>query len=62
VPLGEGHVDNVTICRILQEHAPDPAALALMIEPLSLAPEDNREAFLTTSIAWARHHLQPFLS
>lgn len=61
-PLGGGHVDNVTICRILQAEAPDPKSLALMLEPLSLAPEDDREAFLQTSIAWARVHLAEFLS
>lgn len=60
-PLGGGHVDNVTICKILQEQSPDPASLALLIEPLSLAPEDDREAFLQTSLAWARKHLAPFL-
>lgn len=60
-PLGGGQVDNVTICRILQELAPDPAHLALLIEPLSLGPEDDRDAFLRTSIDWARTHLAPFL-
>lgn len=60
--LGAGQVDNLAICTILQEHAPDPATLALLIEPLSLGPEDDRRAFLQTSLAWAREHLAPFLT
>lgn len=61
-PLGAGQVDNVAICKILQEQAPNPASLALLIEPLSLGPEDDRDAFLRTSLAWARDHLAPFLT
>jgi len=60
-PLGGGQVDNVAICAMLQEQAPDPANLALLIEPLSLGPEDDHDAFLRTSIAWARSHLAQFL-
>lgn len=61
-PLGGGQVDNVTICRILRELAPDPTHLALLIEPLSLGPEDDRDTFLRTSIDWARTHLAPYLT
>ena len=61
VPLGEGHVDNVTICQILQEQSPDPKSLALLVEPLALAPEDDPEEFLKASLAWARVKLAPFI-
>jgi sugar phosphate isomerase/epimerase len=60
VPLGEGHVDNVAICRMLQEQAPDPDGLALQIEPFYLP--DDPAAFLQTSVTWARANLAPFLS
>lgn len=60
-PLGGGHVDNTAICQILQSEAPDPQSLALMIEPLSLAPDDDRDTFLNTSLSWAREHLAPFI-
>ena len=60
-PLGGGQVDNVTICQILAEQAPDAQSIALMVEPLSLAPEDDREAFLQTSLDWARQHLARYL-
>jgi len=60
-PLGGGQVDNVTICQILAEQAPNPQSIALMVEPLSLAPEDDREAFLQTSLAWARQNLARYL-
>jgi sugar phosphate isomerase/epimerase len=56
-PLGGGQVDNVAICALLQEQAPDPANLALLIEPLSLGPDDDPDRFLRTSIDWARTHL-----
>lgn len=61
-PLGGGQVDNLTICRLLAEASPDAAGLALLVEPLSLGPEDDRDAFLRTSIAWARANLAPFLN
>jgi 3-oxoisoapionate decarboxylase len=61
-PLGRGHVDNVACCRLLQEHAPDPAAIALMIEPFYLPEDGDLDGFLTTSVAWARAHLAPFLT
>jgi sugar phosphate isomerase/epimerase len=61
VPLGEGHVDNVAVCRILQEQAPDPATLALMFEPFYLGDADP-EAFMQTSLAWSRTHLAPYLN
>lgn len=61
VPLGGGQVDNAAICEILQELAPSPESLALMVEPLSLAPEDDREEFLQTSLSWARQHLARYL-
>ena len=61
VPLGEGHVDNVTICQILQEKAPDPASIGLMIEPFYLPEEITPDEFLSRSVAWARQHLAPFL-
>ncbi|MEW6358625.1 MAG: sugar phosphate isomerase/epimerase family protein [Planctomycetota bacterium] len=60
-PLGEGHVDNVTICRLLQEQSPDPASLALMIEPFFLPEAAEIPVFLEKSVAWARKHLADFL-
>jgi len=59
--LGEGMVDNYTICKILQQESPEPDTLALLVEPLSLAPEDDRDVFLNTSIAWCRKALAEFL-
>lgn len=61
-PLGQGHVDNVACCRLLQDHAPDPATIGLMIEPFYLPEDGDLDGFLTTSIAWARQHLAPFLT
>jgi sugar phosphate isomerase/epimerase len=61
-PMGQGNVDNVTICRILQEESPDPKNIALMLEPLSLGPEVDREEFMRISLEWCREHLAPFLS
>lgn len=60
-PLGGGQVDNVAICALLQEQAPDPANLALLIEPLALGPEDDPDSFLRSSIDWARTHLARFI-
>jgi sugar phosphate isomerase/epimerase len=62
VPLGEGHVDNVACCQLLQDHAPDPAGIGLMIEPFYLPEGADPTAFLATSVAWARRHLAPFLT
>jgi sugar phosphate isomerase/epimerase len=62
VPLGEGHVDNVTICRILQEQAPDPNGIALMVEPFYMPAGADPDAFLRTSLDWARRHLAEFLT
>jgi len=59
--LGEGQVDNIAICKILQEQAPDPASLALLVEPLTLKPEDDPNAYLLGSLAWAREKLAAFL-
>ena len=61
VPLGGGHVDNVTICQILAEQAPDPKSIALMVEPLSLPPAADSQAFLQTSIDWCRKYLAKYL-
>jgi hypothetical protein len=54
-------VDNVTICEILAEQAPDPKSIALMVEPLSLSPDQDPEAFLQTSIDWCRKNLARFI-
>ena len=62
VPLGEGHVDNVAICGMIQEQAPDPRSVALMIEPLAMPAEADRDAFLQACLAWARARLAPFLA
>lgn len=62
VPLGEGQVDNIAICRILQEQAPDPAGLALLFEPFYLADDVDPDAFMQTSLTWARTHLAPYLN
>jgi sugar phosphate isomerase/epimerase len=60
-PLGQGHVDNVKICQILQAESPDPKNLALMFEPLSLAPEVDRDEFIRICIEWCRDKLAAFL-
>jgi len=52
---------GLTICKILAEEAPDPKSLALLLEPLSLGPDADTEAFLTTSLAWAKEHLAHYL-
>lgn len=62
VALGEGHVDNVAICRMIQDQAPNPASIALLIEPFYLPEDRDPNEFLTTSIAWAREKLAPFLT
>lgn len=59
--LGQGHVDNVAICKILQEKSPDPASLALMVEPLTLRPEDDKDQYLQESLAWCRQALKAFI-
>ncbi len=61
-PMGQGNVDNVTICQILQDQSPDPKNLALMLEPLSLAPSVDVEEFMRVSLEWCRDKLAPFLS
>ena len=61
VPLGDGHVDNVEICRILAKQAPDPSSITLIIEPF-YSPEADVDAFFTRSVAWAKQHLAEFLS
>jgi sugar phosphate isomerase/epimerase len=61
-PLGQGQVDNFTVCRILQEQAPDPASVALLIEFLTMPPEGTLEEYVQTSVAWARENLNEFLS
>src|SRR5512142_2670802 len=54
VPLGLGMVDNVTICQILAEQAPDPKNIALLNEPLAMPAEWERDAFLRVSTEWCR--------
>lgn len=61
VPLGEGHVDNLAICQILQKLAPDPTNLPLLFEPFYLDDADPA-AFMQTSLTWARKHLTPYLN
>ena len=61
VPLGGGNVDNVAICQILWEQAPDPKSIALMVEPLYLPPDADSEAFLKTSIDWCREYLAKYI-
>jgi sugar phosphate isomerase/epimerase len=61
-PLGAGQVDNVTICQLLKKHAPDPAHLALLVEPLSLSPDEDRDAFLRACLDWARTALAEYLT
>lgn len=62
VPLGQGMVDNVAICKILSEQAPDPASIRLVMEPLYM-PEgiDPEQDFLVPSIAWAKQQLASYL-
>jgi sugar phosphate isomerase/epimerase len=61
VPLGEGHVDNVECVRLLQQHAPDPQSIPLLVEPFYMPEDTTPEAFLATSLAWMRQHLAEFL-
>ena len=62
VPLGQGHVDNVAICQILQDKSPDPRSLALMMEPLLTNVIEDKDAFVRESLDWARVKLAKFLS
>lgn len=62
VPLGDGDVDNVEICRIVQTIAPNPEAITLIVEPLYLDPGTDVDAYADRSIAWARKHLAEFLN
>ena len=62
VPLGEGHVDNVAICAILQATSANPAAIPLMIEPFYIPEGMDVTAFFNTSVAWAKQNLGQFLS
>ena len=62
VPLGQGDVDNVTICELLQAESPDPANLALMVEPLLTSQIPDRDVFLRESIDWAKDKLARFLT
>jgi sugar phosphate isomerase/epimerase len=62
VPLGDGHVDNVEICRIVQKTAPNPESITLIVEPLYLDPGTDVDAYADKSIAWARKHLAEFLT
>jgi sugar phosphate isomerase/epimerase len=59
-PMGQGMVDNYTICQILTKESPDPKSLTLLLEPLS-GPED-KETFLQTSIAWCKAKLAEFIN
>jgi sugar phosphate isomerase/epimerase len=61
VPLGEGHVDNLECVRLLQQHAPDPKSIPLLVEPFYMPEDTTPEAFLQTSLAWMRKHLAEFL-
>lgn len=61
VPLGEGHVDNVAICGILQEWSPDPANLPLMIEPFYIPRGADVTDFLERSVVWAKEQLAAYL-
>jgi sugar phosphate isomerase/epimerase len=61
VPLGEGHVDNVAICGILQAQSANPAGIPLMLEPFYIPPGTDVTAFFNTSVAWAKKNLAPYL-
>jgi 3-oxoisoapionate decarboxylase len=61
VPLGEGHVDNVAICKILQQNSPNPAGVPLMIEPFYIPRGADVTAFFETSVAWAKKNLAAYL-
>jgi len=62
VPLGQGHVDNVEICRILERESPDPASLTLLIEPFYVPEGVDPLKFLEESVAWGKVHLAEFLN
>jgi sugar phosphate isomerase/epimerase len=61
VPLGEGHVDNAAICGILQQHAPNPSSIPLLLEPFYVPRGADVTAFFETSVAWAKENLAAFL-
>jgi sugar phosphate isomerase/epimerase len=61
VPLGMGMVDNVTICEILAEQAPDPKSISLLQEPLTMPEEWARDGFLKVSTDWCRKALAKFI-
>jgi sugar phosphate isomerase/epimerase len=65
VALGEGHVDNLTICKVLAENSVDMASLPVLIEPLRI-PEGADAAwfdyFWKTSLDWCRANLAEYLS
>jgi sugar phosphate isomerase/epimerase len=61
VPLGEGHVDNAAICDILQQHAPNPSSIPLLIEPFYIPRGADVTAFFETSVAWAKRALSAYL-
>lgn len=65
VALGEGHVDNLTIIKMMAETSADPANLPLLIEPLRVPADDDphwAETFWTKSLAWCRENLAEYLS
>jgi sugar phosphate isomerase/epimerase len=61
VPLGEGHVDNATICGILRQHCPNLPSIPLLIEPFYIPRGADVTAFFETSVAWAKRELRAYL-
>ncbi len=62
VPLGEGHVDNLTICGILREKSPDPKSMPLIIEHFYMPKGANPTEFFDKSVAWAKKNLAAYLN
>jgi len=65
VALGEGHVDNLTIFRLLANASVDMASLPVLIEPLRVPAEAGTpwiDAFWRKSLAWCRENLAEYLT
>jgi sugar phosphate isomerase/epimerase len=65
VALGEGHVDNLTICKLLAETSTDTTNMPLLIEPLQMPVGVDSawiDAFWKKSLAWCRENLAEYLS
>ncbi|MHB1007466.1 MAG: sugar phosphate isomerase/epimerase family protein [Chloroflexota bacterium] len=53
-PLGRGNIDNVAIMGILNESAPDPIGLPVIIEINWLPPNEDADKLVVSSVEYAR--------